>query len=209
MCEVEFQESMTHFLQEKIRIVMYCFYRFGPEFRADGVQTANLLFSLMRNKECPIWEEALLSLITVITNLRDRAADLYTTERITNLIRTAMESESPGVITNVVMALGRFYQSLRIGGRDPAPQGRELLDRLPDSFDLIVTCLNDDRFTAGFYPKLLASLAAIIKACARYVAGDVRERLFAVYWNAYRGLNCEPRRRRTRERRVCSRFRWI
>jgi hypothetical protein len=62
MCEVEFHELMTQFLQEKFRIIMYCFYRFDPQFQADGVQTANILFKLMRNKDRAIWEEALMSL---------------------------------------------------------------------------------------------------------------------------------------------------
>jgi hypothetical protein len=90
------------------------------------------------------------------------------------------------------MALGRFYQSIIIDNLGPTLKGRELLDRLPDSVNLIVTCLSDDRFTAGFYPKLLTALAEIIYACPRYIVGNVRERLFGVYWKAYCDLNCDP-----------------
>jgi hypothetical protein len=90
MCEVEFQESMTQFLQEKFRIVMCCFYRFGTQFQADGIQTANILFTLMRNKNSAIWEEALMSLIHIITQLHNRVAEFYTTERITDLIKTGL-----------------------------------------------------------------------------------------------------------------------
>jgi hypothetical protein len=58
--------------------------------------------------------------------------------------RTAnLESESPAVITNVVMAWKVL--SIIIGDMDPTLTGRSLLDSLPDSFDLIVTCLSDDK----------------------------------------------------------------
>jgi hypothetical protein len=55
---------------ERLHLVQFCFYRFGTEFRAFGVRTAHLLFRLMQNHHSAIWEDALLTLILVITHLK-------------------------------------------------------------------------------------------------------------------------------------------
>jgi hypothetical protein len=185
----DFQEAVVQVQQEKLGIVTVCFHRFGNAFCAFGVRTADLLFDLMRNKNRAIWEDALIALIMIITHLTDQSADLYTTERITSLITNALESESPEVITNVVLALSQFYKALvSSDSRAQAQPRAELLDRLPNSFDLIITCLGDTRFARGFYPNLLEALSQIISASAGCVTPTDRERLFQVYWQAFSDL---------------------
>jgi hypothetical protein len=183
------QEKIVQFQQEKLGILIRCFYRFGNAFCDFGVGTAELLFDLMRNKNTAVWEDALVALILIVTHLADHSAELYTTERMTNLVTSALESESPRVITNVVLALSRFYKALVSSGVGAQAHPRaDLLDRLPNSFDLIITCLGDTRFARGFYPNLLSALAEIISASAAYIVPTDRERLFQVYWQAFSDL---------------------
>jgi hypothetical protein len=159
-----------------------CFKRYGDAFRDFGLRTAHFLFQLMKNRHSAIWEDSLVTLFLVITALRQGAAKLYTTERITQLIETALESESPSVISNVVFALGSFYRSIVSSQEQYAmSSATELLDRLPASFSLILQCFEDPRFTQDFYLRLLKALADIISAAARSITPQDHEKLFGVY----------------------------
>jgi hypothetical protein len=185
-CRGEPDDTAFTVQQQKLHIIKACFHRFGERFHEFGVRTAQLLFTLMRYLSATIWEDALLCLIYVVSHLRHSAREVYSTERMSNLIGIALRSESPSIITNTVLALSRFYDALLRGeGKNLDPCARDLVERLPHSFQLITECLNNTRFTDDFFVGLLFSLAAIISAASKWIAVEDRLHLFEIYSRAW------------------------
>jgi hypothetical protein len=168
-------------LQQQLRCVTSCFFKFGDALKHHGVKIAEILFAMMRNHNAVIWEDALIALILVITQLKNENAMIYSSERLRDLLDTALSSESPGLIANTVYALSKFYGAL-VNDASGTPQSEDLLRNLPHAFDLIMSCLNGTNFTPSSYPTLLTSLADIIHACHEHIAPSDRENLFNVYW---------------------------
>jgi hypothetical protein len=87
------------------------------------------------------------------------------------------------------MALSRFYEALLHGETGELdPSARDLVERLPHSFQLIFQCLNTTQFTEEFFTQLLSSLAGIISAAGNWIPPEDRMRLFDIYSKALNEL---------------------
>jgi hypothetical protein len=184
-CQAVPNDNIFTIQQQKLHVITVCFMRFGDQFAEFGIRTAQLIFRLMQNLHAQIWEDALVSLILVVSHCKHAAAEIWSQDRVNRLVETALQSESPAIITNTVMALAKFYESLLNGARVEDGPASELLQKLPASFALIVSCLEDARFTRGFSSTLLVALADIISAAAQWITPEMRERLFNIYWKAW------------------------
>jgi hypothetical protein len=134
----------------------------------------------------------MLALESVVLYHSDNTGKIYSSERITMMITKALQSEDPELIAEMLVTLVTFHQSFLKDGQ-PIESGTamDLIKRLPDSLNLIISLLDDIRMKRTHYDYLLMALACLSLAAAKWMTRDDQERLFNIYLNVLNEIQVE------------------
>ena len=161
---------------DNIYNVSICFRRFKERFKKCGVKAAKALFNAMK-RISSIFEESLSCIICIIASLESDASEIF--NEILPCIEFALTLQSPSVITTTLTALGELYSAIL--SDSGSVYAKELITRLPSTFDLIYRSLYNFNFTRELNTTILRSLAKVIKASAKEIQINDRDKLAHIY----------------------------
>ena len=144
-------------------------------YRSKVVEKAYLcveiLLEIIRDEEGPVLDDALRTLIRIVSVIGMATADII--EPIMNAVTKAIQSQVPTLISTSALLLGNLFKNAT----------ESMIPFLSQSVNLIIGCIDDNRFSREFYPNLTRSLSYILKSAATKIVPDrgMRDAVFAVY----------------------------
>lgn len=164
-------------------------------------ETLNIVNSICRNNRFQLNEQDLSNLFGIISELLDTNKNVYedcltcliimikkfgvnsdaVLQRIMAITPDSLESQSPSVITKMIVTIGYLYKYYY--KKNECRLHSMLIDEIPNYVQMILRFLNDENtnFTREFYPPLLISLARILSTATELVNYEQTQEILALY----------------------------
>ena len=160
--------SLYHTLiQTKLWLLSGIFRRFKDRLPDQSIGVAKTLFQIMEYPTTEnLREEILTCLFDIILAVPKENEDVK--NKIIEYVQRSFESGDPSLATTAINALSFIFERYQENAND----------KLNDALTSIFNILDDDTFPADYKPRILFSLARILKSVSKKLTSELRQNLF-------------------------------